>query len=146
MNVKGGDVVDVFFAIGISLGYGWLDSSYQVMNEFTFTNQFPLVGINSCANSSALIVTENENKWNLENLYRIFQRSEDGFGDNLAGIANHEQVAEANVEDDFSAEAAVGATEKRCERLLLQGDGRATVGVLVWVFASLVHKAVVTRF
>jgi hypothetical protein len=76
------------------------------------------MGIDSCANSSALIVTEHENKRHFQNLYRVFERSEDGFGNNLARIANHEQVAEANVEDDLCRKSAVGATKQCGERLL----------------------------
>ena len=65
---------------------------------------------------AALVVAEHQDERHVQHGDRVLERAEHRVGDDLAGVADDEGVAEAQVEDDLGREPGVGAAEDRGER------------------------------
>src|SRR5699024_9117786 len=85
------------------------------------------------ANGSARAVAEQQRERDREHVDAELDRPEHRRVDDVAGVADHEEVAEALVKDDLGGDARVRAAEYLGERVLVAGELGATVGVLVLV-------------
>ena len=68
------------------------------------------------AHGTARVVSEHDDQRHLEHGDGVLEAADDRVGDDLAGVAHDEQVAEALVEDDLGRETRVGAAEQRRAR------------------------------
>ncbi len=64
----------------------------------------------------------------------VLEAADHGIGDDLAGVAHDEQIAEALVEDDLGSQAGVRASEECGARRLAAGQSRALLDVLSGMF------------
>ena len=76
------------------------------------------LGVDGGAHGAALVVAEHDDERNVEHADGVLERAEHRVGDDLAGVAHDEQVAEALVEDDLGREPGVAAAEERGVRPL----------------------------
>ena len=72
---------------------------------------------------AAAVVAEDHDQRHPEHADAVLEGAQDGVVDDLAGGADHEDVAEAQVEDDFGGEPGVRAAEDDGERVLVLHQG-----------------------
>ncbi len=92
---------------------------------------------------TAGVVCEHHDERHLEDGDRVLQARHDGLADHLSGVAHHEEVTEAEVEDDLRGEAGVRAAEQRRDGVLGRGEVLAAVDVLVRVLGLVADEATV---
>ena len=63
-------------------------------------------------------MAQDHDQGHAEDADAVLQRAEHGVVEHMAGRADHEGVAEAQVEDDFGRQPGVGAAEDDGERVL----------------------------
>jgi hypothetical protein len=101
--------------------------------------RFAMCGGDECgaldgrADRAALVVPEHDDERDAQHGHRVLEAAEHGVGDDLAGVADHEEVAEALVEDDLGREARVAAAEQRGGGALHVREGGAALDVLARV-------------
>ena len=78
-------------------------------------------------------MTENHDEGHAEHGHGVLQRADDTLGDDLSGVANHEEVADSLVEDDFCGEAGIAASEKGCQGGLIVGECSSSFHILSWM-------------
>lgn len=69
-------------------------------------------GVECCFDGAATVVAEDDDEWHVEDSDGVFDGSEDGVVEDVAGGAHDEHVAEALVEDDFGGYARITAAEQ----------------------------------
>jgi hypothetical protein len=86
---------------------------------------------------------EHDDQWHFEDLDGVLQAPDDRLADHLSGVANHEQIAEPEVEDDLCGQTRVRAPEQRRDRVLLVREIMAPLDVLIRMPRLPVHEAAV---
>ncbi len=79
---------------------------------------------------AAFVMAEHEDQRHLQHGDRVLERSDHRVGDDLPGVAHHEQVAEPLVEDDLGREPRIAAAEERRVRGLRLDELLAVLDVL----------------
>ena len=82
---------------------------------------------------AARVMGQDDDQRHLEDGDRVFQACDDRLAHDLAGVADDEEIAQTQVEDDLGGEAGVGAAEQRRDRMLRGGEILAPQHVLVRV-------------
>src|ERR1700722_209982 len=73
-------------------------------------------------NGAALRVSQHNDQSRAELYGGELDAADQRWSDNVAAHANHEQVPQSLIEDDFNRDAGIGATENGGERLLTRGQ------------------------
>ena len=84
----------------------------------------------AAAHRAARVVPEHDEQRHVQHRDGVLERADDGLGDDLAGVADDEQVADSLVEDDLGREPRVAASEERGDGLLAGRDLGAALDIL----------------
>src|SRR5699024_843882 len=97
----------------------------------------------SGGDSTAVIVSKNNDERDIDFLNRKLQGSQHGIIDNLARGTNNEYITKANIEDNLCCEPRIGATKNHRVWTLRLSQCRTPASILVGMIDGAFYESIV---
>lgn len=135
-------VEDVDASIDVGLGdegngiprfaLGGLDGGFEGLEEGVNPSR-GMAAADRCGDSATFGVAENDDQVGVKVFDGVFDTADSLVGDDVAGDADDEEIADALIEEEFGGNPGIGTTEDDGERVLTFGDFGSTDGGLIGV-------------